>query len=192
MQDYRLLRKLQGGQEEALTDIFHLYNRSLLYFALQYVKTREVAEEIVSDVFVKVWRLREDFYEIEKLKAFLYISTKNACLNHLKTSYIKQKKINIDECGEFLSDDSDTYMKIIKAELVKSIFEEVSKLPLRQQEVFRLSYLDDLSTEEISEKLKISHTSVYTNRSRAIKTLRNSLRIIDSAYAIIIFNELFS
>ena len=174
MQDYRLLKKLQNGQEEALTHIFHLYNRSLLYFALQYVKTTEVAEEIVSDVFVKVWKLRADFHELEKLKAFLYISTKNACLNHLKTPYIQQKKINIDECEAFLSDDSDVYMKIIKAELIKNIFEEVSKLPLRQQDVFRLSYLDDLSTEEISEKLKISSTSVYTNRSRAIKSLRSS------------------
>ncbi len=54
MQDYCLLRKLQSGQEEALTHVFHLHNRFLLCFALQYVKTTGFWEEIVSDVFVKV------------------------------------------------------------------------------------------------------------------------------------------
>src|SRR5690606_27892570 len=175
------INNLQQGKEEGLTAIYRQYKRPLLYFTLQFVD-RETAEETVSDTFVKVWKLRKHFHTMEKLKAFLYISTKNACLNHLRRPQTKWNIEDIETWHEELSEDPEVYSKIVQTELLKQIYEEVDKLPQNHRDVFNMTYLEDMTVEEISKKLKISPTAVYTYRSRAIALLRNSRKIKDSLY----------
>ncbi|MGK6350158.1 RNA polymerase sigma factor [Parapedobacter sp. DT-150] len=177
-----LIHDLQQGREEGLTAAYRLYNRSLMYFAMQYVKTREAAEEIVADTFIKVWKLRTRFESLDKLRAFLYISTKNACLNHLRTPGTSVVLDPIEEAEYLLSEDTDAFTRMVRTELLKTIFEEASMLPAKQRDVFNLTYLEDLTAEEISEKLNMSTAAVYINRSRAVAALRNSLRLKDSLY----------
>jgi len=73
-------------------------------------------------------------------------------------------------------EDGDAFSKIIHAELVHAIFSEVEKLPERQKEVFNLTYLEDKTVEEIADELEMSPAAVYTNRSRAISTIRTLLK----------------
>lgn len=184
-----LINYLQTGKEEGLTAIFHLYKRPLLYFSTQFV-SRQVAEEIVSDTFIKVWNRREQFHNMNSLRAFLYVTAKNACLNHLRKPEAKQDIENIDECHTLLYDDTTVLTKIVQTELLKQIYNELKKLPQKQREVFILSYIDGLTVEEISQKLKITATAVYINRSRAIAFLRNSPRIKNMLYFILFFLQL--
>ncbi|MFC3197137.1 RNA polymerase sigma factor [Parapedobacter deserti] len=176
-----LIRDLQAGKEAGLTAVFRLYNRSLLYFSQQFVP-QEVGEEIVADTFLKVWELRDRFNTMDRLRAFLYIATKNACLNYLRSPHAKRSVENISEFEDSLTEDTDTLTKIVQTELIRQIYEEVAKLPHKQREVFSLTYLDDLSVEEISGKLKISPSAVYINRSRALNYLRSSLKLDDSLW----------
>lgn len=172
-----MIEMLHEGKEEGLIAVFSKYNRSLLYFVMQYVKREEVAEEIVSDVFIKVWKLREQFKTIDNLRAFLYISAKNASLNYLRTSYVKLEVIPIEECQELQFEEPDTLSKIIRTELMASIYADIEKLPDKQREVFLLTYIEDLDASEISERLGISVTAVYANRSRATATLRERFQL---------------
>lgn len=182
MQGSSIIRELIEGQERALKTVFELYNQRLMYFSMQLVYNKEVAEELVSDAFVKVWNLRENFEDIEKLQAFLYISVKNASLNYLRTTHAQRMTEPIDSLFDLQSQDSDTLLKIIKTELINSIYAEMCKLPEKQREVFVLSFVEELNAEEIGKKLGMSLSAVYANRSRAIATLRGVLRLTNSTY----------
>lgn len=182
MENAFVIQMLHKGNEEGLIAVFRKYNRSLLYFVMQYVKREEIAEEIVSDTFIKVWELRDQFKSIDNLRAFLYISAKHASLNHLRSPLLKKEIVNVAECEELVYAESDTLSKIIRTELIASIYVQIAKLPEKQREVFMLTFIEDLDASEISKKLGISLTAVYANRSRAITTLRGRLQINDYLY----------
>lgn len=166
-----LIRALQAGEERALDAFFSKYNRSLLYFAKSMLSAQEVAEEIVADSFAKLWEHRLSFDTIENVKAFLFISTKNACLNFIKSAHNKQ--IFDYDVAMFLENpDPDVHVRMVKAELMQLIYQEVMKLPEKQREVFRLTYFEDYSTDEIAEQLGMKASAVFANRSRATETLR--------------------
>lgn len=186
MNNISLIKMLHEGNEEALITIFRSYNRPLLYFVLQYVKREEVAEEIVADIFIKVWQLRDNFNNTESLRSFLYISAKNASLNYLRSSYVKQETVPVDLCEELLYEDADVLKKIVRIELLARIYADIDKLPHKQREVFVLTYIEDLDATEISERLGMTLNAVYANRSRAISELKNRFQLSDYLYCYLI------
>jgi len=169
--DASQLAGLHAGDESVLGMLFKQYNRRLLFFAKQMVKEQTVAEEIVSDTFVKLWDRRHAFKNVEGVKAFLYIATKNACLNHVKSAHARQV-FDHDDIDQLATTDPDVFTDIIRAELLQKIHAEVMKLSEKQRDVFNLSYIEGLSTEEICDRLGMNPAAVFANRSRAIGTLR--------------------
>lgn len=154
-----------------LNALFKRYQRSLLYFAKSMVREQETAEELVADSFVRLWQRRETFEDADKVKAFLYIATKNACLNHVKSAHARQT-FDGESLDILQSADPDSYAQLVRAELMQQIYDEVMKLPEKQREVFRLSYFEDLTTDEIAERLRMTATAIFANRSRAVEALR--------------------
>ncbi len=175
MTDSQLIDSLKTDGQEGFVAIYRKFYKQLLFFILGYLKENRVAEEIVADVFVKVWERRSDFYTMENLKAFIYISAKNASLNVIRSERSKGIHESLTNYEDLLVDDRDVFSKMIHAELIHSIFIEVGKLPEKQREVFNMTYLEDKTVEEIAEELQMSPTAVYTNRSRAIHTIRTLL-----------------
>ncbi|WP_262248498.1 RNA polymerase sigma factor [Parapedobacter soli] len=157
---------------QQLDALFKQYHRSLLYFAKSMVRDQETAEELVADSFVKLWQRRDAFENGNKVKAFLYIATKNACLNHLKSAHARQA-FEGDSLDVLQSVDPDSYAQIVRAELMQQIHDEVMKLSEKQREVFRLTFFEELDTHEIAERLGMTPTAIFANRSRAIEALRN-------------------
>lgn len=175
MTDSQLIDSLKTDGQEGFVAIYRKFYKQLLFFILGYLKENRVAEEIVADVFVKVWERRSDFLTMENLKAFIYISAKNASLNVIRSERSKGIHESLTNYEDLLVDDRDVFSKMIHAELIHSIFIEVGKLPEKQREVFNMTYLEDKTVEEIAEELQMSPTAVYTNRSRAIHTIRTLL-----------------
>ncbi|NGM60605.1 sigma-70 family RNA polymerase sigma factor [Sphingobacterium sp. SGG-5] len=179
MKDPHLIYELQQGNEIALRTVFKLYGNSLLYLAHQLTKNKQTAEEIVNDIFLKVWDLRANFETQSKLQAFLYIATKNACYNFLKKPIQQLRMENIEDQFDLIYQDQDIFKTIIKAELFEKILQEVSKLPARQREIFYMTYVEDYTVEEICQKLALHPNAVYANKSRALTALKNALRVYD-------------
>lgn len=175
MTDSQLIDSLKTDGQEGFVAIYRKFYKQLLFFILGYLKENRVAEEIVADVFVKVWERRSDFHTMENLKAFIYISAKNASLNVIRSERSKGIHESLTNYEDLLADDRDVFSKMIHAELIHSIFIEVVKLPEKQREVFNMTYLEDKTVEEIAQELQMSPTAVYTNRSRAIHTIRTLL-----------------
>lgn len=157
--------------EAILHDLFKQYNRRLLFFARAIIENQKVAEEIVSDSFVKLWENRGSFSSSDKIKAFLYIVTKNACINYLRSSH-RQQVFDYEFDEQLISSDPDAYTKIVKAELMQQIHEEIMRLPDKQREVFLLTYIEGLSTDEIGQRLGMAASAIFANRSRATQALR--------------------
>ena len=158
---------------QQLDALFRQYHRSLLYFAKSMVRDQETAEELVADSFVKLWQRRGSFENRNKVKAFLYITTKNACLNHLNSAHARQVFDADSSLDVLQSVDPDSYAKIVQAELVQQIYDEVMKLPEKQREVFRLTFFEELDTDEIARRLDMNPNAIFANRSRAVEALRN-------------------
>lgn len=189
--DLNLLQALKAGDESALRVLFEKNSRKILYYAKSIVKKQEVAEEIVADSIVKLWQQRETFETTDSVNAFLYVVIRNLGINYVKSSYASQQfDYDIDENLE--SADPDTFVKIVRAELLQSIYNEVAKLPEKQREVFRLTYFEDLSTDEICEKLGMSAAAVFTNRSRAVESLRLVFKGREMWLCVTVLNMLIS
>lgn len=165
------LQALREGQESGLHHFMVIYGKPLRFFAYSLVRKKEVAEEVVSDVFCKLWNNRENFPSSQNVKAFLYIATRNACYDFLDSP---KNKIQYDPeiTDELAYPQKDFLSQIIEVELVELIYQEINNLPEQQATVFRMSYVEDLTTEEISDKLGISANAIFLARSRALAKLR--------------------
>ncbi len=179
MKSPNLIPELKQGNQNALRTVFKLYGNSLLYLAHQLTKNKQTAEEIVNDIFLKVWDLRENFETLSKLQAFLYIATKNACYSFLKKPTQQVRMEHIEDQFNLIYQDQDIFKTIVQAELFQKILQEVSKLPARQREIFYMTYIEEYTVEEICEKLALHPNAVYANKSRALAALRHALRVYD-------------
>lgn len=187
MKSPHLIPELKQGNQSALRTVFKLYGKSLLYLAHQLTNNKQAAEEIVNDIFLKVWDMRENFETLSKLQAFLYIATKNACYSFLKKPIQQLRMENIEDQFNLIYQDQDIFKTIVKAELYEKILQEVSKLPARQREVFYMTYIEEYTVEEICEKLALHPNAVYANKSRALTALKNALRVYDPDLSIFTF-----
>ncbi len=168
--------RLRLGDAAALEVFFDRYKRRLHYFAKNMIKNNSVeAEDIVLDSFVKLWQNREKFECEESIKAFLYISTKNACLSYLNSVYARQHFET--EIGEdLLVADPECHAKIIRAEMLEFISREIEKLPETQRKIIALSHYEGKSPSEISAALNMSQSTVYVNYSRGLSTLKKAFK----------------
>jgi len=172
MNDNELLVAFRNGDEDAINRIYRAYYRPLCYFARGFINNKEEAEDIVIDTFIKLLRKRNDFDELTKIKAFLYKATRNACLDFLK--HIKRKTASHEEIIHLMQQDEDFIQsKIIKAEFFKLIIDEVERLPPIRKKIFKMIFIEELSTAEIAEKLGITVDTVRVQKARAIDSLRS-------------------
>lgn len=169
--DELLLSALRQGEERAFQMVIKRFLHPLRYYAWTFVKRREVAEEIAYDSFMKLWQARHRFETLLKVKHFLYLVTKRACLDHLKAAHTKLGQ-SLEEKTDLIASELDLEARLIQTELMEVIYQEINKLPKKQREVFRLSFLEGMTAEEIGLQLGISLNAVYLNKSLATKFLQ--------------------
>ncbi|WP_270089097.1 RNA polymerase sigma factor [Sphingobacterium sp. SYP-B4668] len=169
--NHHTLNALREGSEEALESIFERFKHPLLHFANAIVKDLPFSEEIVSDSFVKLWECKIQFNELNQLQAFLYTTTRNKCIDYLRSPHAKRKFV-VDVTEDLLIEYPDFEVEMMRAELLDALNKEVLKLPSAQKQVVILSHFDNKTTAEIAQKLNMSNNSVYVNYARAIETLR--------------------
>ena len=151
---------LRQGEQTALAFFFKKHHQSLCYLATKLVQDRGQAEDIVADCFIKLWERRERFASAEKIKAFLFISCRNNCLNYLrdlkrKTAaqalYLKQLEVNSKE----------VLYEVIDTEIIGLLAREIEELPEKCREVFKLLYIEGKKTDEVAEPPLLSATALY-------------------------------
>jgi RNA polymerase sigma-70 factor (family 1) len=165
------------GNSSAFRVLFESYNKILFTCAVQLVKDKEQAEDIVSEAFTKLWQRHETFHTEEHVKAFLFVATRNASLNYLR--HIQRKTASQSELSYLQKDkdDQDIITDMIEGELLKKIYPLIETLPGKCKAIFKLIYFEDASTDEVAEKLNITPRNVLNQKSRAIQLLKKKLLV---------------
>jgi RNA polymerase sigma-70 factor (family 1) len=168
------LRKLQQGNAGAFSAVFNHFYSPLILFACKMVQDKPLAEDIVTDIFLKLWQKHTDFATIQSIKAFLYISTRNACLNHLQQA---QYQARVKKELRYVLDDNQDFVlnELIRVEVLKEVAQLVEELPPQCRKIIRLSYAGGLSNRQIAGKLNLSVHTVRNQKVRGIQLLRNRM-----------------
>ncbi len=165
----------QHGDQHAFGQMYVAYMPFLLKFANSIIKNQELAEEIVSDVFIKIWQNRNEIGKIENFKLYLYISTKNTSLNYL-SRHFRKEIISLEEMS--LNTAMSPYnpeQLLITSEAVKKINHEIQKLPARCKLIFKLVKEDGLRYNDIAELLNISVKTIDSQMAIALKKISSSI-----------------
>ena len=166
-----LLEKIACDSDlAAFQKIYFLYYERLLKLACSFVKQTEAAEEIVDDVFIKVWANRAKLNQVNNLTVYLYVAVKNQSLNYNQANRITY--VDIESVGFELKDiNASVEDVLITAELAKVINEAIQRLPEQCKLVFKLVKEDHLKYRNVAEILHISPKTVEYHMGNALKTI---------------------
>ena len=170
-----LLPGLQSGDEQAFSKIFLALYPPLCQFAEKFVQYTSDAEDIVEDIFLKLWDRAVLFNDEEHLKAFLYRSIRNACLN-----FIKINKRAFDRNSAFIKEqgecDEATYLsEITRTEIIAELYIAISELPSQARKVIIKTYIEGQSNQEVADELGISINTVKNHKQNGLALLRSKL-----------------
>jgi RNA polymerase sigma-70 factor, ECF subfamily len=175
--DKELFIQFKNGDSNAFKQLFRYYYEPLCIYASRILQNNVIAEEIVQDLFVKLWERRHSLAVESSVKNYLFRSVKNSCLNRFEHEKIKIQHAQhvIAQAEEQNYDD-----QFLEVDLKKDIEESIASLPEKRREIFRLSREEGLKYREIAEKLNISIKTVEAQMGLAIKTLREKLKKYNS------------
>jgi len=166
-----LLKKITQGNESAFRKLFDMYYQRLFHLAFFFLKSKELSEEAVSDVFFTIWKKRETLDTIQDIEKYLYIAVKNQALHYIRRSALPDNE-PIDLYGiELIPDNDNPELALLDKEYRDLIQQAINSLPYKCREVFRLVQSDKLKQKEIAEVLDISIKTVEAHISTAYKRI---------------------
>ena len=166
--------RLRGGDVSALEEAFRDYYARLCFFVRHQVGSMDTAEELVQDVFLRVWERRAQLDPAGSLRALLYRSARNAALNHIKHQEIERRWASAARSApEPVAAEAEAGVR--ERELSGAIRDTIAALPERCRLVFLMSRQQGLGYPEIAEILGLSVKTVETQMGRALKALRTGL-----------------
>ena len=178
----KIWSEVKKGSEKAFYTFYTLLFANLLKYVRQIVKDTLIAEDIVQDVFVKIWRDRDSINIVGSVQAYIYKMAHHASINHLEHLATSKNKVNrtvSDEEWQFIRDtyqvNDDVMEHIEMEELDACIRSAIDTLPAKCKEVFMLSRYDDMTNEEIAQKLGISVNTVRTHLYHAVEVIRQKI-----------------
>lgn len=171
-----LLNAVACGDEKAFTELFYAYHHQLAEFVFSVTNSNELAEEIVHDVFLKIWKNRDGLSRVEKFTAYLFIITRNYTLNALrKLANDRKKSLQFEQylVNEYnMATDEPEYNHTLLLE------NAVTCLPPRQQQVFLLKS-QGFKNIEIASQMSISANSVKKYQQWSIQAISKYLKTKD-------------
>ena len=180
-----LIARLNKGEERAFETIFHKYYASLCFFANNFLRDKEAAKDIVQDVFVLLYEKKYQFPNLNALKAFLY-----QCVHDKALNYIEKRRIRSEIESQLdipLYEENTYFLRQTETEMYEEIFRAIDELPTECRRIFKMSYIERLSIQEISQRLNIADTTIKTQRARAKKFLQERLKDLFSLAILLFF-----
>lgn len=167
--DLDWVKKLNNGDSRALKLFFEGFYPSVCVYAIKFLKQSDVAEDIAQDAFVQFWKIRDHFTSILKIRAFIYTTVRNACIN-----YLKQKKTREDILARSSLVEEASYELLIEEETYRLLDAAIQQLPDRTREIILLA-LQGRNNPEIAEILGVSLNTIKTLKKNAYVDLRHML-----------------
>ncbi|MEN6453196.1 MAG: RNA polymerase sigma-70 factor [Prolixibacteraceae bacterium] len=170
-----LVKLLKNGDMSAFDIIYKKYSRRLYGFVFRYVKQEADAEEIVQEVFMKIWQSRDKINIYSSFESFLFTVAHNATVNLLKKRATEQKYVDHVKSLQHIDESYELTYEIHYKELKQKFQGLLSELSPRQKEIFQLSREEGLSHKEIAEKLGISVHTVKSHLGTILSFFKSKL-----------------
>lgn len=171
-QEQLLLQQLAAGSEHAFTALYHAHRQHIFDVALLYAKNPDQAEEIVQEVFHKIWEKRETLADVLEFKNFLFIIARNCIFNQFKKSsqelaaqknYLQTEIVN------------DTDYRVRNEQCEELLHSAIASLPPQRKRIYQLAKEGGLSYEQIASQLSISRFTVKNQMTEALRFIRVQL-----------------
>lgn len=186
--------RIKPGDLSDFRNLYKEYYSALCVYATNFTRDNQIAEEVVQDVFVKIWELGDTLSINTSIGSYLYTSVKNAALNHLKHLQVVNKfneyytrKLQDAQDLYYLSQETGDSLMIAR-ELEEQLMEEIESLPDQCKRIFKMSRFDNLKHQEIADKLGVTINTVHRQTSIALEKLK---RIIVKSLVFLILSVRF-
>ncbi len=165
---------IKEGDKKAFDTVYLHYFKSLHRYALNFTKDTDTAEEVIQNVFCRIWEKRSQLKADGYIKSFLYRAVHNECLNYLKHENVKSS-FNLYHTHEMEQIENDLSKEILANELEKQIHLAINELPKQCRIIFQMSRIEQLKYHQIATQLNLSIKTVENQMGKALKTLRFKL-----------------
>ncbi len=188
--DTDLVRRIKYGEKNAYQKLFERYAPKIYQFSLSYLKNEADAEELVQDVFLKIWEKREILDSSQNIKAYIFKIAVNTIYDFIRRKNIESAFNDFAQVN-FNKSSNDTWDTVIFEEMKTTLNDIIAKMPEQRKRIFRLSKTKGLTNDEIAQKLNLSKRTVENQLYRAIIFLKEHLKN-ESVFAILFFYIFFS
>lgn len=174
-----LIKKIQQGKKDAFNKLIPIYQTYVYKVALKYLHSKEDAEDLMQEVFIKLYKNLKDFKFKSNFKTYLYRITINSACNYYKQKKRIQSRTNplINEEGQFISNLVNIDEKFIENETISDLKKTISNLPENHKTIINLKDFQNLTYKQISKKLNISENAAKIRHHYALKKLKNLFRV---------------
>ena len=178
--EQQLIQGILSKDKGAFDMLFRSYYSALVFYATDILRDRQLAEEAVQDVFIKLWKTGSNLSINTSLDSYLTSMVHNRCIDYIRANERRIKTVSIEdrdvqiklhELGMEASFDEELFSDSMEITLQRAL----EQLPPQCRQIFVLNRFDELSTKEIAEKLNISVSTVKTQISRALKKLKEAV-----------------
>lgn len=169
---HQIIAEFKEGSKEAFAEVYKTHYPALFFFVRRFITERQEAEDITADTFIKLWKIRHNFETHQNIKAFLYITARNACLDCLRA---RQRTTGVQQELMYLllqGNDVTFIQDEVKADVLKQVRDEIDNLPPKCQQIFKMAFLQRVKNADIAEQLGLTVQTVKNQKVRAIKLLR--------------------
>jgi len=167
-----LLREAAGGSESAFTELFHYYKDKLYSFLLRLTESPEMAEDVIQDIFLKLWKSRAGLTGIDNFGSYIFRMAQNQCLTHFKR--VARETLILAELQREATVPDTENTEALRA-MQQKLEAVVAQLPPQQRLIYTLSREQGLKHEEIARRLAISPSTVKNHMIQALSSIRKEL-----------------
>jgi len=169
-----IIRRLKNDDKSAVDELFHYYYPRLYHFSKSILKIETDIDDILQEVFVKIWLNRQKIGNVETFNSYIFTITKNEVLNLIRSN-LKDHTFKDKLYLRSVAEEYQTQNQLEYDEIRTVIDQIVAGLPEKRQQVFILSRTEGLSNKEIAQKLNISEKTVEDHITQAIKYIKSCM-----------------
>jgi RNA polymerase sigma-70 factor (ECF subfamily) len=171
----RIITALANDNEAPMEELFNYYYPRLLNFSRKFLKIEEGIDDIIQEVFIKIWQNRKNIKNTATFNSFIFTITRNLLLNELR-SRLNNEKTRDEIRNLSIAQEYSSLEEIEYNDVKEKVEQLIDTLPERQKEIFVLSRTEGLSHKEIAEKLGINTKTVEYHITLAVKYLKDNLK----------------
>jgi len=170
-----LVQRIKRSDSEAFRELFEIYQLDIFNFLHFKLGNIEAAEDLLQDVFIKIWQRRFQLREDTSIKAFLFTIARHSALNYLRHNKIVLR-FQMEQKNK-ASEAQSEYLELERVEFKNMLMNAITNLPVKSRLAFMMNRFEELTYHEIADRLNISVKTVESHMGRALRLLRKSLQV---------------